>query len=157
MKVYIFVKKFLCFFTLSFLTACTSSREFSADHGKEQIIVSLDKMLKRSNDDAFVIFIEKKTQKFVQFRGNDRESLMLNLPEQTLDNHELEKAKTLFKQYRVKLGKNPGIPVGPDAGIDRSFDMEIGKDTKKGADIAMEVFREVYGFQGNFIIETEEN
>ncbi len=118
---------------------------------------ALDALLAQTNEDAFVIFEETSTKKFVQFAGNDHEQLLLNLPAQTLNATELEKAKTLFKEYAIEFKAIPATRAWPIPTLQKEFDMKLCRDTKKAALIAMRIFKEVYGFSDNFSLGIEEN
>ena len=50
---------------------------------------ALKDLLLQNSDDAFVIFSEKVSGKFVQFVGSAHENLALDLPIQTLSENEL--------------------------------------------------------------------
>lgn len=117
---------------------------------------ALSALLSRSNGDAFVIFEETKTKKFVQFAGAQGK-IFLNLPSNPLSAPEMEKAKTLFKEYGVEAKTFPISSVKVWLGKKTDFDMDLGQNTKKAALIAMRVFKEVYGFSDNFILKVEEN
>ena len=51
----------------------------------QRIEAALQALLQRNNEDAFVIFEDKATGKFVQFAGSAEQPLLLDLPLQALD------------------------------------------------------------------------
>ena len=128
-------------------------------NNSERITQELTSLLSRSNKDAFVIFEDKKTKKYVQFSGSIREPLLLNLPAVALSSSELDRAKQLFAEYNIKLEKSPhgDFEGGPVTGYDYQFFMELGKDANKAASITMRVFSEVYLLPQNFNLGVETN
>ena len=59
----------------------------------EEITIALTQLLKRGNSDAFVIFTEVNSGKFVQFAGSVNEDLYFSLPANQLNQNELSIAK----------------------------------------------------------------
>ena len=126
---------------------------------QERIEEALSSLLTRRNEDAFVIFEDRATKKFVQFAGNANQPLFLDIPSQALKNDEIDRAKRLFGQYGVKLKEWEVYdrPGGSVAGRQSGFQMELGKDTGKAAEVAWRVFTEVYRLQPDFDLSIEEN
>lgn len=129
------------------IAACAASRD--ADAGiRGEISSALQKLLQRSNRDAFVIVNEVHSKKFVQFDGSTTESLLLDIPVQELSKKEEARAAKLFKSLGA-LGRQE-IPMvdrdGQTAGTQVSYQMDFGRDadTDAAAAVTMRVFREVF-------------
>jgi hypothetical protein len=109
-------------------------------------------------DGEFVIASDSLSNKFIQFAGSSNESLIVDLPIQTLGPDEIKRAARLFSEYGIKherwaaLDKPGGKPVGIQAG----FNLKVGNDIKKAVEIAMRVFKEVYKVPDNFSLNIEE-
>ena len=125
----------------------------------EQISQALSKLLQRSNEDAFVIFEDTKTKKYVQFAGRTREPLLLNIPFVALTPLELERAKKLFEEYKIKPEETPvsDYKGGPVTGKQSHFYMKLGNDTKRATEITLRIFSEVYMLPPDFKLGVEEN
>ncbi len=126
-----------------------------------QIAQALNRMLQRTNEDAFVIFEERTDRKFVQFAGSADSPLLIDLPSQTLSPQEMQRAIALFSSCGA---------VGPDihslytdkttkvvAGQQVSFNLELGKDVQLAAHIALTVFQQVYRCPADFQLVIAEN
>lgn len=113
-----------------------------------KISTALQKLLQRSNRDAFVIVNEAHSKKFVQFDGSTTESLLLDIPVQELSRDEEARAAKLFKSLGA-LGRQE-IPMvdanGQTVGTQVSYQMDFGQDadTRAAAAVTMRVFREVF-------------
>ena len=73
----------------------------------EEITIALTQLLKRGNSDAFVIFTEVNSGKFVQFAGSVNEDLYFSLPANQLNQNELSIAKEKLKEYNIHLSSSP--------------------------------------------------
>lgn len=120
-----------------------------------RIAMALHSLLGRTNRDAFVIFQDKPSGKFVQFAGSADESLFLDLPPQALNEDEKPRAAKLFRELAAK---------GPKEGADRQtgkgltgFQLRLGCDVDRGADVTLRIFREVYQLPADFALVLEEN
>jgi hypothetical protein len=129
----------------------------ASNHAKiESALVAL---LNRHNEDAFVIFEEKATGKFVQFAGSSQEDLLLDLPSQTLDRAEMARAITYFLEVGIEADvydvfDRPGATV---VGQQCSFQHSFGRDARTAAEIASAVFLRVYRFPVDFDLVITEN
>jgi hypothetical protein len=114
--------------------------------------------LMNNPDGEFVIASDSLSNNFIQFAGSSSESLIIDLPIQSLEPDEIKRAARLFSEYGVKrerwalLDQPGGKPVGIQAG----FNLKVGNDTKKAVEIAMRVFKEVYKVPGSFKLNIEE-
>jgi hypothetical protein len=144
-----------CFIVIS----CIKNQESKNMHNQEIIKEALSSLLTRNNDDAFVIIEDEAKNKFVQFAGNSTQDLLLDLPSQTLNEHELERAKLLFKKYDVYFEKWDVYdePGGKVSGQQYGFSMNLGDDVDKAAHITISIFTEVYKFPPEFKMNIEEN
>ena len=113
MKISAIILIILCLGVSAILVGCLRHQP-SKSHS-EIVHGALISLLKRPAE-AFVIFEEPKSGKFVQFAGSIEEPLLLDLPIQTLSPAEIEKAKTIFgemgysgpeiKKGLMKIGQN---------------------------------------------------
>ena len=108
---------------------------------------ALEGVMQRTNEDAFVIFEDKATEKFVQFAGGKGQSLLMDLPLRPLTPEEAERAKAFFSSLGVEA------PEGDFP----SYSVDFGSDAPKAADAALRVFREVYALDDGFELGVEEN
>lgn len=128
---------------------------------QSRIVDALSALLQRRNKDAFVIFEEKRSGKYVQFAGSANEDLLLDLPSQTLTEEEMKRAEVLFRGL--------GIP-GPEtyemytdesmetvAGTQTSFHMGLGRDVVRAAEVTLAIFERVYQFPPDFPLALDEN
>jgi hypothetical protein len=126
-----------------------------------EIAQALNRMLHRTNEDAFVIFEERTNRRFVQFAGSTNSSLLLDLPSQTLSPQEMQRAIVLFSSFGA---------VGPDihstytdttskivASQQVSFNLDLGKDVQLAAHIALTVFQQIYRCPTDFQLVIAEN
>jgi hypothetical protein len=115
--------------------------------------------LKRQNEQAFVIFEEKTSGKFVQFAGSSREGLFLDLPSQTLDESEMARAKAYFLELGVQAEEYDVFdrPGGRPVGRQCSFQKDFGRDVRAAASVVSEVFRRVYRFHPDVELVVKEN
>ena len=123
-----------------------------------QVTAALTSLLTRENDDAFVIIQERQTQKFVQFTGSKTDSLMLDLPSQTLSELEFRKAAQLFEQMGVAGTESPVFdePGGRVVGEQFTFN-KVCNSATEAANLVQKIFTIVYGFPLNCEIEIIEN
>ncbi len=128
-------------------------------NNRREIESALSRLLTRTSDDAFVIFEHEDSGKFVQFAGSASEPLLLDLPRQTLDNAELERATILFRSLGVSLEEWPLLdkPGGQVAGTQSGFQVELGQDIEKAADLALRIFSEVFRISIDAPLVVEEN
>jgi hypothetical protein len=110
-----------------------------------KIEAALNRLL-ASEEGAFVIFDDRASGKFVQFAGSRDEPLVLDLPVQQLSAAELERAKILFRDLGIGYEEWPVFdkPGGQEIGAQGGFQLELGQDTRRGADLTLRVFTEVF-------------
>ena len=125
---------------------------------KQQVFDALARLCSRHNRDAFVIFGDAKSQKYVQFAGESGR-LVLDLPSMTLDQQEMDRAKEYFGALgeRLKDDQLFSEPGGKPAGTMQKFSMELGNDIEKATSITIEVFSAIYQFPPDFELEITEN
>jgi hypothetical protein len=126
------------------------------ENGK-RVRAALTALLHRENG-SFVIFEEKKSGKFVQFAGSKRDDLNLDLPAQTLDRREDQRAEVFFKGLGVRPEEYDVFdgPGGKIAGRQRSFQKAFGRDVEAAATVVMQVFERVYQFPTDFELAIKE-
>ena len=122
---------------------------------------SLSALLQRSNQDAFVIFEEKKTGKFVQFAGSRNEDLLLDLPNQALTELEASKAKVVLRDWGASDPQEYVVFTDEDmdtvAGRQISFQINFGRNVSQAAQACLAIFERVYDFPADFELLIEEN
>ena len=126
---------------------------------RERIAAALEALSQRSNDDAFVILLDLRTERFVQFSGGAGRELLLDLPSQTLDRDETLRAAVYFRELGLELEDYEVYdrPGGRVVGRQRSFQRELGKDVEAATEMALQIFQRVYLLPREFELVIEEN
>jgi hypothetical protein len=125
-----------------------------------KIGTALSNLLKRQNEDAFVIIEEPKSQKFVQFAGSANEPLIFDLPAQGLTEDELDQAKAVLGEYDIEM---EGTEIYEDESMQKVVDTQygfsavLGEDLDLAVELAVRVLSEVYGLGEDANIALEEN
>jgi tetratricopeptide (TPR) repeat protein len=126
-----------------------------------RITKALSALLQRDNADAFIIFEEKETGKFIQFAGSKNEDLLLDLPSQTLSREEMARAKVLFEELGSSGPEKHAMYTDKSleviARIQTSFNMNFGRDFRRAAEVTLAVFERVYRFPAEFQLILKEN
>ncbi|HEV3383787.1 MAG TPA: hypothetical protein VG097_03175 [Gemmata sp.] len=120
-----------------------------ATHHSSRIKSALEALLGRAGQDSFVIFKERKSEKFVQFAGSAQEPLLFDLPSIPLNTGEMERAKAFF----AKLGVSPG----PLHNEHVTFQLKLNRNVDRASEITLSVFRDVYCFPPSFELDVIEN
>lgn len=125
---------------------------------QQQVFDALTRLCRRHNSDAFVIFADAKSEKYVQFAG-DRGKLILDLPSQTLNTSEMDRAKSYFEKLgeNLKEDKLYTEPGGIPAGTMHKFSMELGNDVERATSITIDAFFTIYQFPPEFELKISEN
>jgi hypothetical protein len=110
---------------------------------------ALRALMERTNDDAYTIFSERRSEKFVQFAGAKDAPLVFDLPSIPLTDDEMRRATDFFRRL--------GIAALPLSGDDVTFQVDLEGDVERGAELALAVFREVYQLPDDFQLAVEEN
>ncbi len=120
---------------------------------------ALQKLTQRDNADAFVIFSDNHSGRFLQFAGSQHENLLLVLPSQTLTSAQLEIASRLFQQRGANLEMTELLeePDGEPAGLHFGFNLEFGHDYQTAARTALDLMCEIYSLDEDFDLLVEEN
>ena len=120
---------------------------------------ALQKLTQREAADAFVIFSDNHSGRFIQFAGSLYENLLLDLPIQNLSKQELGIARELFNQQGVALGVTQLLdePNGKPVGVHMGFNIDFGKDYQSAAKTALYLMCEVYSLADDFNLLVEEN
>ena len=151
-----------CHSTIHIMPGPTGTPAASADIARlNEIAQALNRMLERTNEDAFVIFEERTNRKFVQFAGSVGSPLCLDLPSQTLNAEEMQRATALFSSFGVASPETH--PTYTDAakkiaaGQQVSFNLNLGKDVQLAAQITLAIFQQVYHYPTDFQLVIAEN
>jgi hypothetical protein len=112
----------------------------------------LSDLLASDSNDAFVVFEDPFSGKFVQVAGSATEPLLVDLPSQPLDAEECERAVRLFRAYGAELEAWEVLdePGGNAVGEQTGFQVVADRDIELAAQIIMRVFHEVYGLPADF-------
>lgn len=122
------------------------------------IAAELRSLLGRENEDAFVIFEDAGSGKFVQFAGTATEPLLLDLPEQTLSEAEFYRAVAFFRRLGVVGDERDLLDEPGGSAVGRQFSFNANPATvEEAADLALGVFREVYGLPDDFELTVTAN
>jgi len=125
---------------------------------EDRIKAALQRLLARTNTDAFLIIEEPSTKKYVQFASGDVDALMFDLPAIALSADELERAKTVLMQYGIEATEmemtNPdGTPAEPML----TFNSELGHNIERATELSTRVLMEVYQFSPDTDFQLIEN
>ena len=128
---------------------------------EDRITKALLALLKRSNPDAFVIFEEKFSHKFVQFAGSITEPLLFDLPATTLDEEEMARARALFRELGLPDAEEHTLYTDQTlrevADTMVVFNVELGRDIRRAVELTCVVFDRVYKFPPDFCLVVKEN
>jgi len=119
-----------------------------------QIEAVLIRLMNRKNKDAFVIFEDAKTKRFVQFAGGQNQVFWLDLPIETLKtDEEKSRAKDFFTSNQTSL------TVAKDSwsNIIKTYNMDLGRDYKKAAQATLDIFKKIYLTTDNLELNIIEN
>lgn len=120
---------------------------------------ALERLTQRENADAFVIFSDKNTGRFIQFAGSKHENLLLDLPVQTLSAEELKKAADILIEHGITLGVTQLLdkPDGEPTNLQYGFNIDFGNSYKTAASTVHYLMQEIYSLPYDFNLEIEEN
>jgi len=104
-------------------------REFRKDHQKH-LKTAMDALVGSSAEEGFVIF-ETDGGKFLQFTYDKGEGLTFDLPRVGMSAQEQQRLKEL-----------EGMEALTET--ERSYLLQVGTDTRMGAELANRIFREVF-------------
>lgn len=113
---------------------------FAAGHvpTDKLILRGLQDLLTRGPDDAFVIFEDAATKRFVQFR-RIAEGIELDFPVIDLEDDQRRRADDYFRRLGVPLAE-----VELRRGSIETYQLPLGSDAARGARIALELFTVVF-------------
>ncbi len=120
----------------------------NAMHNKRVIRSALRRLRSRTNEDAFLIIEEKKTNKFVQFAKDNENNLIFDLPDQTLTLAEQARGRMLLRSYNIVYEEWEVLdkPDGKVVGTQKGFNKNLGKDLDAITEITYAVFTKIYLF-----------
>jgi hypothetical protein len=113
---------------------------------RDRIRSALEALARRSSDDAFVIFEQKRSGKFVQFAGGG--NLLLDLPLEALSGVEQSRARALFSARGV---------TPTEVGDHTTLQLDLEADVERATEMTLLVFREVFRIDGEFELVVTEN
>ncbi len=125
------------------------SQKIPLNRNAKLIDKALTHLLKRPYG-AYVLIEEPATGKFMQFSGSITEPLFFDLPQQTLNMDEFEKARSLFAEMGYQGPESFAIyetSGGRPTEIQTSFNHFFGDDIVKARELAIAVLHTVFGFE----------
>jgi len=113
------------------------------------------KLLKQKNANAFVVIEELASKMFVQFAGARDVDLLLDLPHQPLGDDGMKRAGELFAEYGVNEPEKNYLydENGNISFTQITYQMDLGKDVDKAAEITKAIFENVYMFSPDMHVE----
>ncbi|MEZ5944231.1 MAG: hypothetical protein R3C18_22810 [Planctomycetaceae bacterium] len=121
---------------------------------KSVIAAALSWLGTQTDDNPFVIIQHAETRKFVQFAGSARETLLLDLPYQTLSEPEFYRAVKMFRELGIS-GEEHDTYDRPDGNVvGQQFTFNMAFDSVDEAALtAQRVFREIYEYPADCPLE----
>ena len=118
---------------------------------EEDINQAVDELVRKEGDGWFMIIEDSRTRKFVQFVWGATEGLTFDLPSQTLNQVELERAKKVLANYDIVLEtwELYDRPNGKVVGEQSGFNKDISNSPELAKKIALDVFLEIYKVDPN--------
>lgn len=119
----------------------------------------LSALLKRTNEDAFVIFEDVQSGKFIQFAGRAGDTLLLDLPSQVLSEGEFDRAVRYFRSHGQDLQEYDTLdqPGGKPVGRQASFQIVFAEDVERATQITLEIFSQVFEFPDDISLRIDRN
>lgn len=132
---------------------------FNEIETQEKIRAALERLVERTHSDAFVIIEDKTTGKFVQFAGGNAQGLVFDLPAQTLNANELERAHHILTEFGIQLGtwEVYDRPGGEVVGSRSGFNKNLGNNIDRATKITWAVLRKIYDLGATLELKIEEN
>jgi hypothetical protein len=127
---------------------------------RSKVANALWALIKRTNEDSFVIVAERNTGKYVQF-ACDVENLTLDLPTNLLNHMEVARAAIYFFETHgtrpevMQLVDANGNPVPWDGFV--TFTLELAGNVQVATKIVFEIFDQVYQLAGPIDLIITEN
>ena len=113
------------------------------DPHRETIVEELKDLCRRDAGEAFSIFEDVGTRKFVQFAGGAGESLKLDLPSMQFKDLDDVRAQNFFARLPQPCERyDIGSPGSED--LDHAYLVDFGSDVESAADAALGVLHEVF-------------
>ncbi len=118
------------------------------DAKKERIKAAIVALDNRTNDDAFLSIEDLASHKWLQLLGRPGDPISLYLPLQALNEEETKRAAIYF----AGLGYSD-----LDYGGNQAYVIDLNHDHKRAADMAIDVFKEIYQLPSTFEMQFDEN
>ena len=122
---------------------------------EEAVQTALENLLHRSESGAFVMFVDSHTGNIIQFLGSKERELVLDLPTADLSEEERQRAAKLFAAEGIHHAEEDDARY--QAGAEDAFSVNLGRDPKWAAALALRIFTEVYGSPSDFTLKIEGN
>ena len=120
----------------------------SSTHGS-MVSDALYRLLERPQG-AFVVIVEPKSGKFVQFAGSKSEELYFDLPKQYLSQYEIMKTQEIF----TKRGYDESQGYESER---MHFNVSLDKDINKATELALAIIRQTYELKDDVRLELIEH
>ncbi|MEM8605749.1 MAG: hypothetical protein AAGF92_01490 [Myxococcota bacterium] len=124
---------------------------------RDQVETALRALLNRKNKESFVV-VSARSDRFVQF-AMDQGGLSLDFPADRLTREEMERAHHLFRSRGGVLQDMElfDVATGEQSGTIKTFRVELNDDATRGADLALQILREVHQIPKDATLDIEEN
>lgn len=125
---------------------------------KKEITIALQKLLKRTNSDAFVIINEQITENYVQFVVNGGQ-LLFDVPTIQFNDQQIIKAKQVLSVYDVQLD-DLAAPNPNEQKITRKFSVfnkNLGTDITTAIQMSEKMIVEVFNVTQKINLKIDEN
>lgn len=122
---------------------------------EEAVQSALENLLHRSEIGAFVMFVDSHTGNIIQFLGSKERELILDLPTADLSEEERQRAVELFAAEGIDHAEVDDAKN--QAGAEDAFSVNLGRDPKRAAALALRIFADVYGSSSDFTLKIEGN
>ncbi|MDH5324793.1 MAG: hypothetical protein OEZ68_21525 [Gammaproteobacteria bacterium] len=125
----------------------------------EKIQNALMSLLQNQSIDAYTVFLDKASGRYIQFAGTQNQKLTLDLPVQSLSEHEFETAQAVFREYGSDLEVMPLVnrPGGEIVDAHFGFHLQFGQECAAAARVAYYIMLTVFDLKQDFELAIEQN
>ena len=132
-------------------------RAVTRQEKQQAVSTALTKLLAQTDPSAGVVFSDAASGKFLQFVCNDG-SLLLDLPEQTLDEAASLRAAEYFSRLGLDLQEYDLLdqPGGTAVATQRAFQLQLANQRDLATQLALDLFTNVFHLPADFALAVEE-
>ena len=121
------------------------SNEELVNSKKLEIRTAITKLMTRNNEDAFVMFHDASSKKYIQFSGGQSSPIVMDLPFISLSSGEFLRARVVLSNYPLEIDESP------------AFKIDCGKKVDLAIELCLRVFQYVQNLEPDFSILITEN